>query len=280
LSEPLGGVLSIRKLIAAIRAAISLGGSYTMATITLTSDPTLVPTPGPVGQLGTFGGTLYVHLTGAVDTTWLNMTAVRALLAEKTALDAFLAEKAALDAWLAQKSTLDDLHIVWEQREHLEDLAVQSTNLLALSEITPSLQQIENALAGSSRDVFSFVVTIQSGGGNVAPVYAGTGTGCRGLRVGNRYVLDAYGFGTGAGAGSGGLLLSLPVAAAAAAKGGFTPVGSAAANGTAQPIWGFINPGSSFLSLWKLSGGNLVALTGADQAGSTNELSIHCCFEV
>lgn len=57
-----------------------------MPVLVLTADPTVTATAGQVSQFGTFAGSLYVHLTGASDTNWVNLSAlgVIALSADPT----------------------------------------------------------------------------------------------------------------------------------------------------------------------------------------------------
>ena len=54
-------------------AAAQANGGNDMSVLVLTADPTVTPTPGQLGQFGTFGGLLYLHLTSLSDTSWLSI---------------------------------------------------------------------------------------------------------------------------------------------------------------------------------------------------------------
>jgi hypothetical protein len=68
--------LSLERLARRIAELGGGGGGSSMPVLTLTGNPLLTPTAGALSQFGTFGGSLYVHLTAATDTNWLNLSTV------------------------------------------------------------------------------------------------------------------------------------------------------------------------------------------------------------
>jgi len=60
------------------RLQLLVVGGTEMPILNLLSDPTTTPTLANLGQLGVFAGDLYVHLTDANDTAWLDLTELRA----------------------------------------------------------------------------------------------------------------------------------------------------------------------------------------------------------
>ena len=58
------------------RPIVKLLGAVAGGVVTLSADPTVTPTGGPIGGLGTYGGHLYIHLTNVIDIRWLDLTLV------------------------------------------------------------------------------------------------------------------------------------------------------------------------------------------------------------
>lgn len=300
--------------------AIAAGGDGIMSTITLDANPTTTATASGMGQLGTYGGDLYIHVTAAADTKWLNLSTLQddlstlaALVADATALGnladdatalgaladdaealAALADDAESLAALADDATA--LGSLADSEEILTDLAAVGSAAITLAENEADLMTIESykteldMLTGNATDWLapaigggSLTVYTEEDTGHVAPGFE-IESGCRFFVIGNRMQFDAWGVGGAggtAGAGDGALTVVLAGKQAATTQlTGAFPVGTYQSDTTTAIVYGLIAPDGYRVALYKLTAGTMAVLTGGDLAGTTRALRLSFSVEI
>lgn len=132
---------------------------------------------------------------------------------------------------------------------------------------------------------FTPTVTLIGGAGNTVPVYT-TNTG-RYEKIGKRVFVDIFlnGDGGAEGAGTGTIDIAIPVAAGASFPGGNFVAGSIVNNTEEQMAYGFIQAGTSTVSLRMQSDtagavtSDIVSVTGADQNNATRSIRLNFSYE-
>lgn len=231
----------MKQILEALRA---LKGDSSVSVITLMADPETTATAASIGTLGQYNGHLYLHTTGAADTNWLDVTVLE-----------------------SEKEEIATICI--DDGAALHTLAGVEAELSAILAFDGSVER------GVDSPGWSFA----GGAGNVLPVFSDVNSNRWSRRAG--CVSCTYEGRNNAGstaAGTGTLSIQLPRPASAGALPVIVPVGLLSTHSGQMQLFGRIDPTSTNLVLYKLVGGTLSFLTGADLASTPEPLYVFLQF--